>query len=636
MIHTRLTGLLTVLLLGALFIAGCSSGGGEPTVSQGVHDVLQHEYDEALAELRAEREAKAREQAAREDAETLATRLTSELMTVGAEVDRLEGELETAKGKVTALETRIGAATDTADASAMASLHAQLNHATAEVTRLAGELTAANVKVAELDTLVGNATNPTADSLRGQVAKLTVDLAAAEARVTALTSQLGTAQSERDTAQQQVEQVRQQAQQQVQQAAQTLEANQRAQGLLDALGGLSAATSLTGFTAPPEAEVSVAARNALTFGPSTARKSSSTRSGFRYAKVTDTFGRTRTTVIYTDRELNRRLLDHYGSVRNDDDMTVFDLGAAPLALPSPILQTSETWSVTVSGLSRSLRGVDEDDDANTATTLPTGAEAARDPRSSYRGTLHGKGGSFVCRGEGCQVQATPDYEDAGGDNGQHALLSVAVAATGTGSSLHFKPDSNVGVQLYEGGPVGVDTEYLVFGYWVEDPASATGTYRMSPFAQVIQTADIQALPASGEARYTGAAAGVYVESPPFGSTDPDKRQGDFEAAVSLTAKFGSDSDDVVGGWISDFRTTPRGGSGAPRTTNWRVTLADVTTGTTVTASATIDGLGGSGSWAAQFVQARTNAASAEPPAIVGVFDTSGPSLHLAGAFGAKR
>ena len=49
--------------------------------------------------------------------------------------------------------------------------------------------------------------------------------------------------------------------------------------------------------------------------------------------------------------------------------------------------------------------------------------------------------------------------------------------------LYFKPGSQA-LQLYEGGPVGVDDdEYMVFGYWREDPTSAAGVYQFKVFAE---------------------------------------------------------------------------------------------------------------------------------------------------------
>ena len=427
-------------------------------------------------------------------------------------------------------------------------------------------------------------------------------------------------------------QARQAAEEERRRQAQALEANQRAERLLMALGGLADPPVLV--AAPSEAAVSVAKKNTLTFG--TPGKSSSTRSGFRYAKVTDTFGRTRTTVMYTDRELSRRLLEHYANSRDSDDLTRLDiantnLGTGVAISGGVISEASTVWDIT--HRLGALPGVDHDNNATTPRQRPADP-ANPSPQASYPGMLHGKSGTFVCGGPNCQIQLTPTYAGSQGDVGNSfALESVALTNAG-GTGLYFKPTGTPSIDLYEGCPVGIDTEYMVFGYWIEDPESATGTYNLSPFAQVIEPGSgLATFPTEGEARYTGAAVGVYVESPPFGSTDIDKRQGEFEAAVSLTATFGGN----VGGWISGFNTTPRGGSAAPRTSNWRVTLADAATAATVSnAIASIDGGGGSGNWAAQFVQARSNAASAEPPAIVGVFDVAGTTLHLVGAFGAEQ
>ena len=228
---------------------------------------------------------------------------------------------------------------------------------------------------------------------------------------------------------------------------------------------------------------------------------------------------------------------------------------------------------------------------------------------------------------------SPVYaDDHDEDNNTPSRLSEL---TTTGIEV-FQPASGASISLC-GDTVlcpADDAEYMVFGYWIDDPESALGTYAVRPFCQSNTGGREHStgLPSDGTARYTGSAVGVYVESAPFGSTDIDKRQGDFEAAVSLTATFDGD----VSGWINSFSPMPRGDSAAPRTSNWRVTLGSTSTDVSVTGTATIDGLQSTGNWAAQFVQARTDAASAEPPAVVGVFKTSGQSLHLVGAFGAKQ
>ena len=246
--RTRLAP-LTALLLAALFLAGCGGGGGEPTVTQTLHDELQAELqaelDAALADLETEREAKEDEAAARTTAETEVTRLegaigdaddladvggslyaqlnaatanvtqltdqleaaTGNIQSLTAQIgdaddeDSLQGMLAAEKAEVARLETLIGVATDAAKADG--SLHAQLNAANAEVTRLEGvigvatdaakadgslhaQLNAAKARVTSLETLIGDAVTPTADSLRGQ-------LAAANTEATKLKAQIGSA-----------------------------------------------------------------------------------------------------------------------------------------------------------------------------------------------------------------------------------------------------------------------------------------------------------------------------------------------------------------------------------------------------------------------------------------------------------
>ena len=157
MTRTRIAT-LAALLLAALFLAGCGgSGGGEPTVTQTLHDELQAELDAALADLEEERKAKADEEAARETAEGEVTRLTGELETATTNVTRLDGELATA---------------------------------TTDVGRLTAQLATASNNVESLTDRIGTADD--ADSLQGM-------LAAEKARVTTLMNQIGTAPGGDDT-----------------------------------------------------------------------------------------------------------------------------------------------------------------------------------------------------------------------------------------------------------------------------------------------------------------------------------------------------------------------------------------------------------------------------------------------------
>ena len=196
MTRTRLAT-LAALMLAALMLAGCGgSGGGEPTVTQEIHDELQAELDAALAELMEEREARDVEATGRMTAEADVERLTGELATATASATMLTGQLTAAQAEVTRLTNEIGNASDAE------SLRGQLATAQAEVTRLEGDLEAANNTVATLSDRIGSVDDP--DSLVGT-------LTAAQIRVNELTGELTTANNqvtdvtgERDTAQSRV------------------------------------------------------------------------------------------------------------------------------------------------------------------------------------------------------------------------------------------------------------------------------------------------------------------------------------------------------------------------------------------------------------------------------------------------
>ena len=208
MTRTRLAP-LTALLLAALFLAGCGGGGGEPSVTQTVHDELQAELDAALAGLEKERKAKAEEAAARTTAETEVTRLEGVIGDMDDPApDSLRGELAAARGRVAALTTQIGDMDDPAAESLRGMLAAanadvrrlngELNTANGEVTQLTTDLDTANNKAAELTDRIGSADD--ADSLQGMLAEANADvrrlsgeLDTANGKVTGLEDDLGTA-----------------------------------------------------------------------------------------------------------------------------------------------------------------------------------------------------------------------------------------------------------------------------------------------------------------------------------------------------------------------------------------------------------------------------------------------------------
>ena len=325
------------------------------------------------------------------------------------------------------------------------------------------------------------------------------------------------AQQQAQTAQQQAqqaEQAAQQAQQQQQQAqqeaedarqqAQTREANQRAEKLKEAFPGGGLAADLDADDVPDVSTTTsvvsvVSERSRLKLTRGGHRDATLSGSGLRMATMDLTVGGdSGKTVVYTDRELSRPLLDHFGARRDPADMTRFTL-TGPLAItPFPNPQISSQWRITHT-VPTSVAGVDEDENADTPLTLPTDAvERNTKTATAFSGSLYGKSGQFVCGGaDGCQVTATPAYSSTL-ENSRFALATVTITATigGTpGGTLYFKPSGSPTLQLYEGSSVGPDEEYMVFGYWREDPTSAAADYQANVFASALaDTTNSQTVP----------------------------------------------------------------------------------------------------------------------------------------------
>ena len=433
--------------------------------------------------------------------------------------------------------------------------------------------------------------------------------------------------------------------------AQTLEANQRAEKLKAAFpGGDLVETVLPAIdemlSRATRVPITVPTRGRLTLTRGGYRTATLSGSGTRSATMALTSGAdSGKTVVYTDRQLSRLLLDHYGDQRDEDDMTRFDVGpdAGLLAITGgEISQTSMQWRIS-HGVRTSVGAVENpEDDIDTRDTLPEGSADLK-RADSYLGSLHGIQGRFVCSGANCQVQITPNYPDEPTKE-QFELGSVTVSSVtpdgdGTftlGGMLHFSPNGSPPIQLYEGGPVGADAEYMVFGYWREDPTSPAADYEVGVFAKAFGTGTSPTAPIT--AMYDGTAVGMYVEQDPTNSVDTH-RQGEFVADVDLSINNNS-AVDTLTGTIDDFVTTPTGGSAAPRTSaRWVVRLRDRSDSNNDDRTAVIDNLAGvkSGSWEYSFVPAHANAADNTPPAVTGTFNTRIEDfVHLLGAFGADK
>ena len=609
MSRTRLAP-LTALLLAALFLAGCGGGGGEPTVTQTLHDELQSELDAALADLKTERDAKAKEAEARSAAEA----------------------------EVASLTEQIGSMDDAASDAEGASLNAQLNAAKAKVTELTAEIGTAGAA----ESLKGKL-----EAANAKVVRLTAELEAANTSLTSLRGQLTTAQQAQQQAQQQVQEAQQQVQE-AQQQAQGQEANQRAENLKAAFPG--------GRT-PEDALVPIAATDSPVKMAATKGRLTLTRGGYRIATLSGnglrsaTMALTRGTdsgklVVYTDRELSRSLLTHFGSARDASDMTRFEL-EDPIALADGVIPHFPTtppnttlWRI---GHNVPTSVVGESNGGDTPTYMAPDDAGTTNMKTapSYTGYLHGLQGRFVCAGgTNCQVQVVPTYGGTVGSNNRFALESVAVTATS--GTLYFKPGSS-SLQLYEGGPAdGADAEYMVFGYWREDPTSAAGVYQFKVFAEAVEAEagsisqseayNFTDVTKASPLTYDGVAVGAYVEQDPNDPVDTH-RQGEFTADVFLEAT----SEDQVTGTIDDFVTTPTGGSAAPRTAGrWVVTL-DLNDKVQLNLAGGGDAT--EGNWKHGFVKVHQHASGSDtkPPAVTGVFNARIVDfVHIFGAYGAEK
>ena len=599
--------------------------------AEAARDEARDGETQAKIDLIAAESAQARAERERDRAE--AAKTEAEQAQAAAETARQEAETaktaaEAAKTAAETAKTAAETAKTAADAE-VARLAGELTTANAEVARLTGELSTANAEVARLTDEIGDTT---------EAGSLTARLAAAQAEVTTLEGRLRVSQDEVASLRRQLQDVQgdlvaerdraddaEDRAQQAQQQGQAQEASQRAKNL----EGVLDANSPTNESSPVTFDLTTRGRVKLTHGRSSATLSGS---GLRSSTMSLAgAGATGKTVVYTDVELSRGVVEHYLPGQNATRLAVSaDYG--DLATANMIPESSADWKVS-HGFRTSITG--------TATDPATMDD---DPKakwtSSYGGSLHGVSGRFVCTGTNCRVQVDPEYGTDPNNTNNRVLESVMLSSVNaqgqdiTDGEVFFV--SSGSVSLYVDGPVAEDEEYMVFGYWREDPASPAGVYKFDVFADVIGT---EGTHTAITATYDGTAVGAYAERDP-GAAVETWRQGEFTANVGLTA-----SSSGVYGTIDDFVTTPTGGSTAPKTTSrWRVDLASEANRATVNAS---DGTlrlpqmagsqtDGDGTWAHAFVSSRQTTGGV-PPTVAGTFKASiQNSLTLLGAFGATK
>ena len=484
------------------------------------------------------------------------------------------------------------------------------------------------------------------------------------------------AQRQRDAAQEQIQEAEEEAEQAQQSAREaeeraaeverTREASQRAQYLQAEMLSLDVPVPVgTDIT------MNVPSRGRLEFRrPGTSwRPATLGGSGLRNTTMPLTSAvNTGKTVVYTDRELSRPLLEHFGFLRdpNNPNLLEFTTGALTFAAVDAdgestdgVVDTSvggmDMWKLTLprgslpDGIPKTVPGTP---DTNTPPNYsePPGLETARTD-DSYPVSLFGMSGQLVC--PGCDVTLTPTYANAVDENGRYVLESVAVG----GANLRFDPSGSPSVHFYNGSDFLGDYEYMVFGYWREDPKSPASPYddgSIGVFAKAFDGTGSLAVPGTINATYRGVAVGMYVEQELSDPIDTH-RQGEFVANAILTV---AGVPDDITGTIRDFAVTPTGGSALPhRFERWVVRLLDQSGANPIV----LNNESGTttGGWVHEYVRAHEYAGRDSdhttnrdtPTGVTGTFnarigtisrtpqhvdDIDMDALHIIGAFGAHQ
>ena len=144
------------------------------------------------------------------------------------------------------------------------------------------------------------------------------------------------------------------------------------------------------------------------------------------------------TVVYSDRELSRPLLEHFGHLRDPSNRNQLEFTGAELTFAAVdedgestdgVVDTSvggtTAWQLTLPrstdlsiGMPKLVPGVPDTSQDPVTYTEPAGLEDAR-TANSYPLSLFGMSGQLVC--SGCQVTLTPAYADTADDNGRYEL-----------------------------------------------------------------------------------------------------------------------------------------------------------------------------------------------------------------------
>ena len=255
---------------------------------------------------------------------------------------------------------------------------------------------------------------------------------------------------------------------------------------------------------------------------------------------------------------------------------------------------------------------------------------------TFDGTFHGVPGKYTCS-ENCEFRTD-----------MNGILGIRAVDGGREPELSFRPNATI-IDTQDSHVVkGVtfDTDYLIFGYWVQ---TGTGrkdapTYAVDAFyggSELVSTIGR----AQGSATYEGEATGMYAKKTlavEGGSeVGTPSEVGQFTANADLTANF--DAGGTVGelekykltGTIDNFQNT----AGEKINSAWslsldgRVERQDLSEGTTTGTGSNVKG-----QWEGRFYGAPNAAVPAEayPQSVAGKFTGHFQDGHVIGAFGATR
>ena len=415
------------------------------------------------------------------------------------------------------------------------------------------------------------------------------------------------AQEALEEAKDEAEEAQRRADDKIRQQAQTLEANQRAQKLLDVLE-VAAFTSVAADN--DRVSISVPKKNSLTFEKDRYTARTLSAPDLRGARLTRSRGGAQTVVVYTDIELSRSLIKTYDS---DADATIVKFLLTDVGTVGDFNFLADEDAVVINssgtgghGFPSSRRLDGEGNPRVDSDSIPL--DPLTKSGGSFKGSLHGVSGTF-CDDADCTL--TADYGD------ENKLNGLAI----TSGSPDFKPNSRTATVSLCDAPrsqcAATDAAYMAFGWWREE--GTQGDYEFGPFIASGTTALVSSAPTDVKAEYNGMAVGMYVEQDQVGTAAVTKKQGEFIA----DARLDYDGSDLTG-TIDSFKATPTGGSGAPATVGtWVVKLEGSN-------SAVLQRRGGNGTgtWSHQYVS--------DGSAVVGVFESGVKDvLHVVGAFGAQ-